>query len=181
MANDIDFKSLNELLGSVNMDNITADSGDGFENVPDGYYLCELESAELTTSKTSGAPQVAIRFKIIEDGLGTFIDERGYAKMKDIPHTANRKLFKYYPLTSEQNVNRFVSDMLKFEGMTAGESILPKEAFTTAEVLEDALGILTGCRLYVQVSTTTNKTTGQASTWNNLVSWKRAKSLELPD
>jgi hypothetical protein len=102
-------------------------------------------------------------------------------KLKNLENTKNRKIFKYYPLVNEKNVNSFVSDMLKFEGETAGESILPKEAFTSGEVLEDALDVLTGSRIYIQVSTTVKKSTGEASKWNNLVSWKRAESLGLPD
>ena len=69
--------------------------------------------------------------------------------------------------------------MLKFEGDTAGESLLPKEAFLSSETIEDALDILIGKRIYIQVSTTVNDDDSK-STWNNLISWKRAAALELP-
>lgn len=180
MAN-IDFEALNALLGSVDFDKITADSDGSYDELPDGYYLSEVESAELTTGKTSGNPMVSFRFKVVEDGIGSYVDDKGYMKLKNLENTKNRKIFKYYPLVNEKNVNSFVSDMLKFEGETAGEPILPKEAFTSGEVLEEALDVLTGSRIYIQVSTTVKKSTGEASKWNNLVSWKRAESLGLPD
>ena len=177
---EINFNELNALLGSVNLDDVTAESGAGFEELPDGYYLSEVESAELTTSKNSGNPQVAMVFSVVEDGLGTYIDERGFAKLKNLPHTQKRKIFKYYPLTNEKTVKSFVSDMLKFEG-TPGEPLLPEEAFTTGEVLEEALSVLIGSRIYIQVSTTTKKGTDEKQSWKNLISWTRAKGFELPE
>lgn len=177
---EINFNELNALLGSVNLDNVTADSGSGFEELPDGYYLSEVESAELTTSKNTGNPQVAMQLKVVEDGLGSYVDERGFAKLRNIEHTKNRKIFKYYPLTNEKTVKTFVSDMLKFEG-TPGEPLLPEEAFMTGEVLEEALSILVGSRIYVQISTTTKKGTDEKQSWKNLISWNRAKTLELPE
>ena len=177
----INFDQLNELLGKVNLEDVTAESNEKkFEELPDGYYLSEVESAELGVSKTNKI-QVRIQLKVVEDGIGNYIDERGNAKMMTLEHTKNRKIFKYYPLVEEKDVNRFVSDMLKFEGDVPGEPLLPKEAFTTGEVLEEALEVLTGARLYVQATTTTKKGTDERNTWFNLISWNRVKDLELPD
>ena len=178
---EINFSELNELLGSVNLTDVTAESnGSGFDELPDGFYLSEVESATLTTSKNTGNPQVAMTLKVVEDGLAAYIDDHGYSKLKEIPHSKNRKIFKYYPLTNEKTVKSFVSDMLKFEG-NPGESLLPEEAFTTGEILEEALFALNGSRIYVQISTTTKKGTDEKQSWKNLISWNRAKGLDLPE
>ena len=170
--------SLNALLATTDLTDVTAESS-GFSELPEGYYLCEVEEAKLTTSKTSGAPMVSLRFKVVEDGHAVEIDEVGNVNMTDLKKTSNRKIFTHYPFKDDRSVKRFVTDMLKFEGETPGESLLPKEAFTTAETLEDALGALIGMRIYVQVSVTINDDDSK-SVWNNLISWKRASALELP-
>ena len=177
MENNAVFQSIDEILSKVNLNDVTSESN-GRENIPDGYYMCEVEKAEITVSKSSGTPQVAFRFTILEDGTDVVVEADGSITKNSIAHTKNRKIFMYYPLKDERSVKRFVSDMLKFEGDTAGEPLLSKEYFTTSEVLEDALDILCGMRIYVQVSTSTNKE-GQEMSWQNLVSWKRVDQLEL--
>lgn len=177
MENNAVFQSIDEILSKVNLNDVTSESN-GRENIPDGYYMCEVEKAEITVSKSSGTPQVAFRFTILEDGTDVVVEADGSIAKNSIARTKNRKIFMYYPLKDERSVKRFVSDMLKFEGDTAGEPLLSKEYFTTSEVLEDALDILCGMRIYVQVSTSTNKE-GQEMSWQNLVSWKRVDQLEL--
>lgn len=179
MSENINLTELSELLGKVNLEDVSADSA-GFDNLPDGYYLSEVETAELTVSKNSGANMIKMMFSVVEDGLGVTQDSFGHAKLVNLDRTKNRKIFIYYPLKDERTVKRFVTDMLKFEGEEEGEPLLEKEAFTNAEFLEDALQCLVGCRIYAQVSTTTNKNSGEAQTWTNLISWKRAKDLDLP-
>lgn len=172
------FDKLNGILNNADLTNVTAESS-GFSELPDGYYLCEVEKAELKESKTSHEPMVAFQFKIVQDGIEPSIDESGNVTLREIKGTHNRKVFMYYVLKDETSVRRFATDMLKFEGEVAGESLLPKEAFTSSETLVDALDVLTGMRLYVNVSTS-ERDDGSKSTWNNLVSWKRAAALELP-
>lgn len=169
------FNSLDALLGQTDLSDITAESG-GFSDLPDGYYLCEVESAELTESKSSHQPMVAFQFKVVEDGM--FIDEKT-GEEKVLTKTKNRKLFKYYVLKDEGGVKRFVADMLKFEGNTAGEPVLPKEAFTTSATLLDALDALIGMCIYYRINTTTDKD-GHDSKWQSPISWKRAQALDLP-
>ena len=70
--------------------------------------------------------------------------------------------------------------MLKFEGETAGEPLLGKEYFTNSALIEDALDILVGMRIYCQSSTTVNDD-DTTSVWKNLISWKRAAALNLPE
>lgn len=172
------FDKLNGILGNTDLTDVTADSS-GFSELPDGYYLCEVEKTELKESKTSHEPMAAFQFKIVTDGVEPLIDEFGNVTLREIKGTHNRKLFMYYVLKDETSVRRFATDMLKFEGEVAGESLLPKEAFMSSETLVDALDVLVGMRLYINVSTS-ERDDGSKSTWNNLISWKRAAALELP-
>lgn len=172
------FDKLDDLLSTVDLLNVTAESA-GFTELPDGYYLCEVEKAEIRESKSSKMPMAAFTFKISEDGHTAEVDESGEPVITDIKKTANRKIFMYYVFKDERSVKRFATDMLKFEGEEEGEPLLPKEAFLSGDTVNDALEILTGMRIYVHVSTTTNGDDTK-STWNNLISWKRAKVLGLP-
>lgn len=168
------FGSLDAILNKTDLTDVTAESNN-FSELPDGYYLCEVVKAELKESKTSHQPMVAFQLTVTEDGLGIDDDNKFY----DIKKTAKRSIFLYYVLKDENSVRRFVTDMLKFEGEKQDEPILGKEYFTTSEVLVDALDILQGMRIYVQSSTSKNDD-GTTSVWKNLISWKRARLLELP-
>lgn len=169
--------TLNDLLGSTDLKDVTSETT-GYQELADGYYLSEVESAKLTVSKSSKQPMVAFQFKVVEDGKDAEIDEEGNVTITEIKGTKNRKIFLYYVLKDDMSVKRFVNDMLKFEGDEEGVSLLEKEYFTRAELLEDALEVLEGRRIYIQVSTT-EKNDGTKSTWQNLISWKRATALEL--
>lgn len=169
---------LDALLNNTDLTDVSAEST-GFQELPDGYYNCEVEKAELKISKSSGQPMAAFQFKVSEDGYNVEIDEKSTVHLTELKKTKNRKIFINYVLKNDTWVRRFVTDMLKFEGDTAGESLLPKEAFLSSETIEDALDILVGKRIYIQVSTTVNEDDSK-STWNNLISWKRAAALELP-
>lgn len=167
------FASLDGILQNTDLSDVTADSND-FAELPDGYYLCEVEKAELKESKTSKQPMVAFQFKIVEDGTGVASD----GTFTTLKKTKNRKVFLYYVLKDERSVRRFATDMLKFEGEKEGEPLLGKEYFMNSEILEEALDVLTGSRIYIQSSTTENED-GSNSVWKNMISWKRAKALEL--
>lgn len=173
------FASINDVLSNVTLDEVTSESN-GFSNeeLPDGYYLSEVEKAEIKTSKTSGKPMVAFQFKVVENGIAADVDEQGRTVKSYIEKTQNRKIFLNYVLSDEKSVKRFASDMLKFEGDEPGESLLPKEAFISAETLYDALEVLEGMRIFIQVSTSKNRE-GKDMTWKNPISWKRVDALEL--
>lgn len=171
--NDI-FESLNDLLKDVDLSDITADSN-VFSELPDGYYLCEVETAQLKETKT-GNPMVSFQLKVIEDGVN--LDETT-SNFITLSKTKNRKIFLNYVLKNDASIRRFVTDMLKFEGDTEDEPILGKEYFTTSQLLVDALDVLVGLRIYVVSSTTVNSDE-TTSNWKNLISWKRAKALDLP-
>lgn len=171
-------EQLDALLGNTDLSDVSAE-GPGFSELPDGYYNCEVETAELKVSKSSGQPMVSFKFKVTENGYAVQIDEKQNVHLSEIKKTKDRVIFIHYVLKNETWVKRFVTDMLKFEGEVAGEPLLPKEAFIASETIEDALDLLVGKRIYVQVSTTTNEDDTE-STWKNLISWKRAAALELP-
>ena len=178
MADDKNiFSTLNQILSKTDLTDITADTP-VYEELKDGYYLCEVETAELKVS-SKGSPMAAMRLKVVENGHDAEITETGDVILTEIPKTKGRCIFLNFVLTDEISVKRFVTNMLKFEGDNEGEPILPKEAFTNADTIEEALSILVGMGIYVQVSTTI-KNDGSKSTWNNLISWKRANALELP-
>ena len=178
MAEKEIMNSLNELLKVLNLDKITEEST-GFDELPDGYYLSEVTAAKLTTSKSSGQPMVSFTFNVVEDGKQQIVDEdSGNVSTKIIPHSKNRKIFIHYILKDESTVKRFVADMLKFEGDKPGESLLSKDYFSSTELIEQAIDVLTGSRIWINVSTSVSKD-GNKSTWSNPISWKRAGVLEL--
>lgn len=170
------FTKLDDVLGKVDLSNTTSESS-GFSDLEPGYYLTEIDSAELTSSKKSGNPQVKLVLKVVEDGVAHDMDEAGNVSVRTLKGCKNRFIYKYYPLKDDATVKRFVSDMLKFE-VKDGEPALPAEAFTTAAVLSDSLAAIEGMQIYAQISISGE---GESKTsWTNLISWKRAKQIELP-
>lgn len=164
------FSSVNKILGSIDTNQVTADSSDAYSQLPDGYYLSEVAKVEMTTSKSSGQPMIAWQFKTVEDGVT--IDENLNKSL--IKNTTKKTIFMYHVLKDQNSVERFISDALKFEGDEVGKPFLEKEYFTTAETLHDALDLLIGLRIWLHIDTNNNN-----STWTRFVSWKRATKLEL--
>ena len=168
------FDQLNDLLSSININDIDAESNELREELPDGYYLSELISAEFKESKSSHQPMIAMKFQTVEDGL-TLNDEGN--DLVNLDNTARKYIYVYYVLKDEKTLKRFISDMLKFEDRN-GNSMLSKDYFAESTLFMDALDVITGSRIYIQSSTSDYN--GQKSSWKNLVSWKRASMLELP-
>lgn len=171
-------ESINNLLKQTNITDVTSESNN-FQELPEGYYLCSVDNAEIKESKASGNPMVAFTFSVTEDGYAFVVDKDGNAEMKDVKGSKNRKIFMYYVLKDTSSVRRFVSDMLKFEGDEAGKPLLDKEYFMNSEILGDALSILKGMKIYIQITKSENQD-GTTRYWQNLISWKRAAVLELP-
>lgn len=171
-----DFMKLNDLLSQVNWDTVTEDTG--FEDLPEGYYLCEVEKAELKINKAQTNQQVSFQLKVVEPGVQEAIDERGHSYLQKLDSTKNRKIFKHYPFKDVAGVKRFVNDMLKFEGEEPGEPLLEKEYFMTEEIIPDALEILVGRRIYVQAAYRVSN--GKSNCWYDFISWSRASELGLP-
>lgn len=178
MADKDIIASINELLKQTNINDVTSESNN-FQELPEGYYLCTVDAAEIKESKASGNPMIAFTFTVSENGHHYVADKDGNAEMQEVKGSKNRKIFMYYVLKDTQSVRRFVSDMLKFEGEEAGKPLLDKEYFMNFEILEDALKILEGMKIYVQVTKSENQD-GTVRNWQNLISWKRAAALDLP-
>lgn len=179
---------LDELLSKSDLSNTTSEGSKGGD-LPDGYYLCEVEKAELTASKTSGNPMVKFQYKVVENGLKSMVDDQGNDILVEAKGTANRKIFMNYVLSTEQQLGFFVSDMLKFAnpenpdkpllGDTTEEA---KLYFKTTALLVDALDIISmGCRIYIMVQTVAKKDNPEEKDKKyNPITWKRAALLELP-
>lgn len=171
-----DFIKLNDLLSTVDWNTVTEEPS--FEDLPEGFYLCEVEKAELKPNKANTNMQVSFTYKVVEDGIAEVIDNRGNSALQEIAHTQNRKIFKHYPFKDQNGIKRFVVDMMKFEGENPGEPILDTEYFMTEETIPDALDILVGMRIYVQASY--KEYQGKKNCWYDVLSWDRAKKLGLP-
>lgn len=171
-----DFIKLGSILSG--MDWSAPLENNDFDDLPEGYYLCEVENAVLKENKAQTNQQVSFTFKIVQDGLAEELDDNGDSVWKDVSGTHNRKIFKHYPFKDEKGVRRFVSDMLKFEGETPGEPLLTAEYFMTEETFPDALDILKGMQIYVQAAI--KEYQGKKNVWYELISWDRAAKLGLP-
>lgn len=167
------FDALDNLLATTDITDVTSESS-FFQDLPDGYYLSEVVKTEIKESKSTHNPMIMFQYKIVENGVT--IDDKG--KLVELKGTAKRNIFKNYVFKDQDSVKRFVTDMLKFEGDVPGEPVLEKEAFMNSEVLEDALDVLVGLRLYIHA-----RVSGEGdnkSTWFDCISWKRASAMGLP-
>lgn len=171
-----DFIKLNDLLKDVNWDTITEENS--FEDLPEGYYLCEVEKAELKTNKANTNQQVSFQLKVVENGLAETLDDKGNSVFREVNGTINRKIFKHYPFKDTAGIKRFIIDMLKFEGEETGQPLLGPEYFMTEETFPDALECLQGSRIYVQASY--KEYQGKKNCWYDFVAWDRAAKLGLP-
>lgn len=179
-------RQLDELLAQADLTTTTSE-GQSRAELPDGYYLCEVEKAELGAS-SNGNPMVTIKFKVVEDGFKTVVDEAGNDTLVVATNTKGSNIYQNYTLTNNMNLGFFVSDMLKFEDPTTpGKPLLadtPEEAkafFTNTELLLDALDIISmGSRIYVMLQTKPRKDNPDVTDKKkSLISWKRAEYLGL--
>lgn len=168
------FEKLNGILGNIDLDEVTAESQQ-YSQLPDGYYLCEVKKAELKETKETQLPMVSFMFTVVENGVNVEFENNTMLK-KELNNTANRSIFINWVLKDDLSVKRFVSDMLKFEGENE-EPLLEKDCFLEAELLEESIQALIGFRVYIKISTTEKD--NKSNTWSNIISWKRAKALDL--
>lgn len=168
------FEKLNGILGNIDLEEVTAESQQ-YSQLPDGYYLCEVKKAELKETKETQLPMVSFMFTVVENGVNVEFENNTMLK-KELNNTVNRNIFINWVLKDDLSVKRFVSDMLKFEGENE-EPLLEKECFLEAELLEESIQALIGFRVYIKISTTEKD--NKSNTWSNIISWKRAKALDL--
>lgn len=171
-----DFIKLNDLLSTVDWNTVT--EKDSFEELPEGYYCCLIEKAELKPNKANTNMQVSFTYKVIENGLAEVTDNRGNSVWQEIPHTQNRKIFRYYPLKTTGNFKRFIEAMMKFEGEERGKPKFSINDFKTEDEIEKSLDKLVGSGIYVQVYY--KEAQGQKNCWNDIISWDKAEKLGLP-
>lgn len=179
---------LDSLLGKSDLSSTTAE-GAGSTELPDGYYLCEVEKAELTTSKSSGNPMVKFQFRVVENGHKSVVDDQGNDVLVEAKGTANRKVFMYYVLSNENQVGFFVSDMLKFSNpedltkpLLGEDQEEAKVYFKNTALLMDALEIISmGSHIYVMLQTVPKRDNpSETDTKKSIISWTRAAKLNLP-
>ena len=167
---------INGILSKTDLSNVTEDSA-GFKELPEGYFLCDVVKAEIKRSKSSKKPQAVLQLKVVEDGLKEVLDADGEVQLVKAEKTKGITVFKYYPLDSEEGVQRFASDMMKFEDPdNPGKHLLEKDAFTNAAYMMDAVSCLVDLRINVQ-NTINTKNDGTKSSWLNLITWKRADKI----
>lgn len=172
-----DFIKLGDLLTQVNWDTVTDEQS--FDDLPEGFYLCEVETAVLKMNKAETNQQVSITFKVVEPGLAETVDERGNSVLQELKGTVNRKIFKHYPFKDTNGIKRFIVDMMKFEQPdNPGTPLLGVEYFMTEETFPDALECLQTSRIYVQASY--KESQGKKNCWYDIISWDRAAKLGLP-
>lgn len=183
--------NLDDLLGQVNMNGVSAEST-GYQDLPNGYYLCEVETASLEKSKNTGLPMVKFGLKVVQNGIIEVTDEDGNVYLQRTKGTKNRKIFKYYILDPskdfEKAVKSVISDLLKFEGAEPGSELLGeilrddegKLITPSTDILVGCLEVIIGSTIYVKSETSpSKKNPNEKVTWTNLIGWTRADKLEL--
>ena len=167
---------LDQRLASVDSSKVTANNT-GFKNLPDGYYNCELVEATLTTSK-SNKVMIKGKFKVFEAGLKEVFDETtGSSELVISKGSKNRLIWINWLFDTDANTEKFISDMKKFEDED-GNQILPEEAFKMSSMLLDSLDAIKGLHVYIMLQTVEKN--GEENQYSNLISWSRAKQLDLP-
>ena len=171
-------QSLDELLKSVDLSNTTEEGVK--QDLPDGYYLCQVDKAQLGESK-NGHPMFTIEYLTTEDGKRNVVDEEGYAQLEDAKGTANKKIFVNYVLSNEQQITFFVSDMLKFTDLDSDTPFFTKDDFLdTTGIVNVAEALTNGGIIYIMVQTVeSQKEPGQFIKKYKPITWKRARKLEL--
>lgn len=175
--------SLDALLSASNLSKVTAD-GAGFEDLPAGFYLTEVAMTNLKLNK-NGDPMVSFQQKIVDNGWKYDEEADNYVR---VPGSKGRVIFKNWNFVTEQDVKRFVSDMLKFENPEKpGEPLLEMlkenpsddimDFFKNTTALLEVIKFLADfkCRIYVQVSEYTKN--GEKRTSQNLVKWAAIEEI----
>lgn len=183
-------KLLDEVLEDydTDIDKVSSEGTGNFSELPDGYYLCEVDKAELAQSKNTGKLMSSFKLKILEDGIS--LDEND--NIVEIKGTKGRLIFKHYILQDEdiskqkENIDKLISDLKKFEGEPGVPLVQPlldelsQGNLTKSEFIQTSLEYLSGMRIWVNVNTTERN--GKKNTWVSLISWARARKLGIePD
>ena len=181
----IDYDSL---LKDVDFNDIDITDTNENNELPDGYYLCEVEDADIGPNKDKSNDQAFFQLRVVEPGLNP-VYEDGQMFLQELVGTQKRVIFKYYPFkgtdkkatslvyqdeTGKWKPGQFLCDTQLFVD-TDGAPLLEKEAFMYKETAKEALAILVGCRIYVKIET--KEYNGQTSQFKNLVSIDRVNKI----
>lgn len=168
------------------IEKVDKEGNGNFEELPEGYYLCEIESAELNISKNSGKLMASFKCKAVDNGIA--LDDND--NFVEIQHTKNRYIFKHYvlqnddPKKQKDAIDRLIQDIKKFEGDPGVPLVQPlldelkSNNISKREFIMGSLEFLTGMQIYIMVEKT--EKSGQTSVWYRLISWERASNLKLP-
>ena len=176
------------LLKDVNFDEIDLENTNDNNELPDGYYLCEVVTAEIGPNKDQTNDQACFQLRTIQNGERPCLEE-GCDLLEELTGTQNRSIFKYYPFkstdkkatsliykddTGKWKPGQFLCDTQLFKD-DDGNPLIEKEAFMYKETAQEALSILVGCNIYVKIET--KEYNGQTSQFKNLVSIDRVNKI----
>ena len=185
MANYIDYDAL---LKDVDFNEVELNNTNENNELPDGYYLCEVETADIGPNKDNTNDQAFFQLRVVRNGINPEYED-GEMFIQELIGTTNRVIFKYYPFKGTEKKatslvykdelgkwkpGQFLCDTQLFVD-TEGNPLLEKEAFMYKETAKEALAILVGCRIYVKIET--KEYNGQTSQFKNLVSIARVDKL----
>lgn len=180
MENENLFELLDSIGGIVEKTDLTTlDKSGTLEELPDGFYLCEIVEAEPTVSKTSGAPMFKLTYNVKKAKV-TEVDERGYATLTEKDNFNGRKIWKYYPIKDEKNYQSFVKDMCELaEG---DQRPFQKEMFNISSYKKNIPVIFqyaTTNRLccYIQI-VSKDDANGNKTAFKNILKWDTTTRIE---
>lgn len=170
-------------------------SGSGFAPLPDGYYYCKLETIELTRTKDKGdgvtKPMFKAQFRVIQDGVHE-VKENGKNVLKNIDHTTNRIIFKYWVIKTEledpdcKSYSDFKSDILKIlEHSINDESVMDNlsDALNDLETMVEVLDAISNQDYPIYINQTSRPKKDDPTditTFTTLMGWDRVEDLGLP-
>ena len=110
----MDFDKWNEEFGGADAVKQLKDaaSNNGFEETPDGKYICSLAKLEMDETKT-GKPMVKAQFKVIEGDkkkwsiFGNFVMTKGFPMHKTLQFLRSLKVFDDSEIDFDGNFKNF--------------------------------------------------------------------------
>ena len=183
-----DIKSAKDLMSDlqgtvddIDFEKDMAESGN-FENLPEGYYYCEVQQSTFGLNKAKDALQVKLDLLVLQNGVKETL-VNGVSTLTEVPKTVGRHIYKYYTFkgdadTKKKRIIAFAKDMTLFEDAN-GPLFLPTD-FQNVQIYDQLVPKLAelGLRIYVQIVADKKDAN---NVWSYLVSWKRVKSMHISE